>query len=167
MALIEIADYDPTWPIQFDSLAAAIRRVIGAAAERIDHIGSTSMAGLPAKDVIDIQISVVTLEDNAVIEPLVAAGFQHRPNIVNDSLVGFDARSPELAKQFLRGPVDHRAANIHVRELGRINQRYPLVFRDYLCSDDVTRGAYAAIKRQLALRFPDDEDAYYDTKIPT
>jgi GrpB-like predicted nucleotidyltransferase (UPF0157 family) len=54
MALARIVPYDPAWPRQFDAIAADIRRALGPLARRIDHIGSTAVPGLAAKDVIDV-----------------------------------------------------------------------------------------------------------------
>jgi len=56
--------------------------------------------------------------------------------------------------------------NIHIREQGRINQRYALLFRDFLRYDSVVRDAYAAVKKELAKRFSSDRDAYYAIKDP-
>ncbi len=55
---------------------------------------------------------------------------------------------------------------MHVREQGRLNQRYPLLFRDYLRADSVAAEAYAQVKRALAIAAPDDWDTYYAVKDP-
>ncbi|MEV4059890.1 GrpB family protein, partial [Nonomuraea dietziae] len=60
--LIEIMDYDPVWQTEFATIGTALRRALGDGALRVDHIGSTSVPGLAAKSVIDIQISVRSLE---------------------------------------------------------------------------------------------------------
>ena len=76
---IIIADYDPDWPAQFRVRGAAMRAALGAVALRIDHIGSTSIPGLAAKPVIDIQISVA---DRDALEtfrgPLESLGYAWR-----------------------------------------------------------------------------------------
>ena len=53
-----------------------------------------------------------------------------------------------------------------MREEGRLNQLYPLLFRDFLRADEPTRLAYEDIKRELARRFADDVEAYYAIKDP-
>jgi GrpB-like predicted nucleotidyltransferase (UPF0157 family) len=63
MATVVIVDYDPSWPDQFEQLAAALRPRLGDAAVAIDPIGSTSVPGLAAKDIIDIQVTVASLAD--------------------------------------------------------------------------------------------------------
>jgi len=68
-----------------------------------------------------------------------------------------------LAKQFYRCE-EPFFANVHVREKGRFNQRYPLLCRDYLREHPSAAAAYGAIKQQLARHFPNNADAYYDVK---
>jgi dephospho-CoA kinase len=69
MATVAIVDYDPSWPDQFEQLAAALRRRLGDAAMGIDHIGSTAVPGLAAKDVIDLQVTVAGLADADRLAP--------------------------------------------------------------------------------------------------
>ena len=83
MPRIEIAPYSEAWPKEFQRLAGSIRSALGGRALRIDHIGSTSVPGLAAKDRIDIQVTVAGLDE---ANPLGAAGFEefvvrrdHRP----------------------------------------------------------------------------------------
>ena len=66
---VAIVDYDPTWPDQFEQLATALRRHLGDAVLAIDHIGSTAVPGLAAKDIIDIQVSVADLADADRLAP--------------------------------------------------------------------------------------------------
>ena len=65
-----------------------------------------------------------------------------------------------------RPPAKHRPTHLHVRALGRPNQRYPLLFRDYLRAHPVASAAYAQIKTSLSQRHPDDVDFYYAIKDP-
>lgn len=58
---VEIFSYNPNWPIEFKTIASTVRNGLGDLALRIDHIGSTAVPGLAAKDVLDIQISVANL----------------------------------------------------------------------------------------------------------
>lgn len=66
----------------------------------------------------------------------------------------------------ISGPLGARPINVHLREDGRFNQRYPLLFRDYLRAHPSAAAAYAEVKLQLARLHPDDFGAYYDTKDP-
>lgn len=60
---VTIIPYQPHWPAEFQHIGTDLRRVLGKTAVPIDHIGSTSVPQLPAKDIIDIQITVADLED--------------------------------------------------------------------------------------------------------
>src|SRR5438445_5676030 len=85
MALARIVPYDANWPREFVAVAADVRRALGPLALRIDHIGSTAVPGLAAKDVIDVQVGVAALDpEAALVDPLGAVGFVLRPGIVGD-----------------------------------------------------------------------------------
>jgi len=75
---LTIADPDPRWGRDYDLLARRIATTLGAVASEIDHVGSTSVPGLPAKPIIDIVIVVADTDDEAAYAPaLAAAGFVH------------------------------------------------------------------------------------------
>jgi GrpB-like predicted nucleotidyltransferase (UPF0157 family) len=163
---IHIAPYDPTWPAQFQTAAQRLGQVFAQRSLRIDHIGSTAVTGLAAKDIIDIQITVSDLRDLPV-DALRAAGLDLRPDHYRDFFVGIDdPASPELAKRMIREPAGERRTHIHVRQHGRFNQRYALLFRDYLRASPVSRKSYQAIKIRLAEIFPQDIDGYISVKDP-
>lgn len=167
---IKIVDYKPEWQQEYSDMAKRLRRAAGESVQRIDHIGSTSVDGLAAKDVIDIQVTVSDLEDPAPVEKLERAGFRLRNAVASDALVGIDENgdsdSKELRKRYFREPEGDRRTHIHVREAGRVNQRYALLFRDYLRSNPSARRAYELVKRRLAEVFPDDVDGCYAIKDP-
>lgn len=163
--MIEIVLYRESWPDEFAAIGAALRRALGELAVRIDHIGSTSVPGLAAKDVIDIQISVRELDDR-VAEALAPFGY------VRLGHIGGDHRPPEAEgpdsdwqKQLFVQPQGRRRANIHVRVENRPNQRYPLLFRDYLRAHPASAEAYSRLKLELA-RVLDDIGTYSDVKDP-
>jgi GrpB-like predicted nucleotidyltransferase (UPF0157 family) len=167
MTKIEIIDYKPSWPSEFQAIALELRAALGSAALRIDHIGSTCVPQLAAKDVIDIQISVPNIgQCDDLVSRLTDMDFAFLPQITNDNLVGVDNSSPELRKLFLRQPEGRRRAHVHIREEGRLNQVYALLFRDFLRSNSLVRKAYDVVKRELAHHFPDNPEAYYAIKDP-
>lgn len=166
MQKIIICDPNSDWANQFESIAGDIRALISTADLRIDHIGSTSVTGLSAKDIIDIQITVEDLNESSIVSNLSEAGYQYRQDIYHDNLVGLSSDSPELQKKYFREKIGGRATNIHIREEGRLNQIYPLIFRDFLRSNIAVRDAYSIIKKELAVHFSDDIDAYYSIKDP-
>ena len=165
MNKIEIINYKPSWVSDYSQIATQIRDAVGASATRIDHIGSTSVEGLAAKDVIDIQVSVADLDSQNVVNALAAIGYVDIKN-AKDNLMGLQSDSADLAKYFLVQPEGERRIHVHVREEGRINQRYPLLFRDFLRSNSAVRDAYQAIKIELAKRFANDSESYYAIKDP-
>ena len=177
MARIEIVDYQPRWPREFAEIGARLRTAFGPAALAIHHIGSTSVPGLAAKDVIDLQISVAALDPAAPIEAaIVAAGYAVRTDIAGDHTpVGADPDPALWRKRYagsgneLSPPQpggERRRTHIHIRQLGLPNQRYALLFRDYLRASPATRDNYALLKRELARLHSDDIDAYYAIKDP-
>jgi GrpB-like predicted nucleotidyltransferase (UPF0157 family) len=164
--MISIQPYQSTWPDEFHTIGDSLRAALGDLALRIDHIGSTSVPGLAAKDVIDVQVTVAQLEP-AVEAALAGAGFQRILTITGDHVPpGGPLAADEWAKWIFKPPAGSRRANIHVRCAGRANQRYPLLFRDYLRAHPASAEAYRQVKVALARLHPDDVDAYYDVKDP-
>ena len=166
--MIEIVDYKSSWVQEFLEIGSRIRTALGTRALAIHHIGSTSVPNLAAKDVIDIQVTVSSLEE-AIFKPLLQnAGFVWREGLVHDHCPpGMVLRETELEKRFASlNFEDSRRANVHIRVEGRFNQRYALLCRDYLRTNDGAMQAYAEIKRQLARYFPENIKAYYDIKDP-
>jgi len=163
--LVEIFPYQTRWPAEFQVIAAGLRRALGDLALRIDHIGSTSVSGLPAKDVIDIQITVAAL-DQAILAALEGAGYVRSVRNAGDHRPAH-ATGPETdwQKWFFYPPPGQRRTHTHVRVQGRANQRYPLLFRDYLRAHPRTAAAYGELKRRLAAGLA-DPDTYPDVKDP-
>lgn len=166
MSEIVIQDPDPQWPNQFARLGSDLRAALGEVATRIDHIGSTAVPGLAAKDIIDIQVTVLDLDDPTIAPAMTTVGaierfkgtYDHEPP---GRPVPEDDRQKWL--WHLRGGID---ANIHIRVDGRWNQRYALLCRDFLRAHPDTAAAYGEVKRQLARLFPTDAEAYYAVKDP-
>ena len=106
--------------------------------------------GLPAKDIIDIQVTVAAL-DKAVVERISAMGFVYAENIDRDHLPpGFKSRKASGANCFSTPlPVSATHTFTCVCQ-GRANQRYPLLFRDYFRAHPASAAAYAELKRRLA-----------------
>ncbi len=163
--MIEIVPYRDQWPAEFRALAAPIRRGLGPLALRIDHIGSTAVPGLAAKDIVDMQITVARLE-RALEAALNTAGYERVERITQDHVPPAGPADPAQWTKWYFKPAIGQRVHVHVRVAGRPNQRYPLLFRDYLRSDAAARDAYAQVKQALARLHPNDKDAYYDVKDP-
>jgi GrpB-like predicted nucleotidyltransferase (UPF0157 family) len=164
---IQIVEYRSSWPAAFAGIAADLRSVLGASARRIDHIGSTAVPGLAAKDKIDIQVSVSSRADlEPTLGALEAAGYRRLPEGSEDHIPpGGSADPAEWVKRLAINRPEERPANIHIRVEGAANQRYPLLFRDYLRTHGSSALAYGALKRGLAAIL-DDIGTYADVKDP-
>ncbi len=150
--MIQIVDYDPQWPLRFDRWRERLRALLGETAVRIEHVGSTSVPGLPAKPIVDIQISVRDLEDESQYLPLLErAGVQLRSR---DSLHRY-------FRPFAGQPRD---THIHVCGIGSDWEREHLLFRDYLRTHVEAHDRYAAAKRRAAGLWADDGWAFTDAK---
>ncbi len=164
--MITIEPYRTKWPDEFQALGRELRRALGDRALRIDHIGSTAVPGLAAKDLIDIQITVSELEVE-IEQALNRAGYQRLIQFNQDHIPPDGDPDPfEWTKWLFKPPAPQRPVNVHVRLAGRANQRYPLLFRDYLRSHSTAARAYGQVKSALAMYHPNDMDAYYDVKDP-
>lgn len=163
--MVEIVPYQTSWPAEFQEIALALRRGLGGLALRIDHIGSTSVPGLPAKDIIDIQITVASLDDQ-VITAMTALGYTQPEGTWRDHCPpNFTGSEADWEKLMFRPPPGQRRTNTHARVQGRANQRYALLFRDYLRAHPATAGAYAELKRRLAQHLADPQ-TYPEVKDP-
>ncbi len=149
---IEVVEYDPTWGQVFAEWRDRIARELGEVAVRIDHVGSTAVPGLPAKPIVDIQVSVtdVSAEDTYV------------PGL---AVAGVSLRSRDAEHRYFRPPPGRpRDVHVHVCRIGGRWERDHLLFRDHLLVHDQVRREYAALKRDLASRFVDDRLAYTEGK---
>jgi GrpB-like predicted nucleotidyltransferase (UPF0157 family) len=168
--MITIISYQPRWPTQFVSLSDRLRDVLGNLALRIDHIGSTAVPGLAAKDIIDIQVTVAELAEPVEIA-LNEAQYQRVGRIERDHVPpGASADPVEWRKWFFKPaptlPAAHPQVHLHVRAAGCANQRYALLFRDYLRANREVATAYAHAKNAIANYHADDIEAYCDIKDP-
>lgn len=166
MQTVDIVEHRATWRTDFERIAAELRAALGNQALRVDHIGSTAVPMLAAKDIIDVQVTVARLDD-AIARSLLAAGFTtHHEVIRQDHLPpGFEPDADDWAKLFFMQRPGDRRSNIHVRQIGRPNQRFALLVRDYLRSESSVAKAYGELKRRLAAALADPK-AYPEVKDP-
>lgn len=142
-AVVEVVDPDPTWPAQAQRLLARIGAALGDRALRLDHVGSTAVPGLPAKDCLDLQVVVADLTvADAARSALEDAGFAFRAATEDDLLSGGTA-----PKRLHVACDPGRQTHVHVRPAASPAVREQLAFRDLLRARDDERDAYAAVKR--------------------
>lgn len=158
-----VADPDPTWPEQADRLIRRLRFSVGGQFIRVDHIGSTSVPGLPAKQLIDIQVVVADLAAAArVAEAARRAGFVHVPG----QWLGTDQHGVGHPEEVVVDADPGRPVNINIRPVTAPVWRETLLFRDWLRGHDAERDAYAVMKRELAQRSGPGVDDYGKDKMP-
>lgn len=165
---VVILPYQERWVDEFQATGSHLRKALSECALRIDHIGSTSVLGLGAKDIIDIQITVEDLDCMEMFtERMQEYGYIARPGVGHDNFVGVEGGdTAEWRKRNFREAPGERRTHIHVRENGRLNQKYALLFRDFLRASETVRSGYEITKRRLAEIFPECIDGYLYIKDP-
>jgi GrpB-like predicted nucleotidyltransferase (UPF0157 family) len=149
---VEVVDYDPSWPEKFETWRTRLAASLGATAVRIEHVGSTSVPGLAAKPIVDIQVSVPNVTVEAAYAPSIEA-------------LGVALRSRDDEHRYFRPAGDApRDVQIHVCEAGSQWERLHLLFRDYLRSHAAAAREYGDMKRKVAVRYRDDRIAYNEAK---
>ena len=163
---VTIVEYRTAWSVEFDVVARELRETLGVAALQVDHIGSTAVPALAAKDIIDVQVTVRSL-DVGIAEELLAAGFSTHTQVARQDHLppGCAAHEQDWSKFFFMQKPGARRVNIHVRQVGKPNQRYPLLVRDFLRAEPHIAEAYGELKKRLASALA-DPDTYPDVKDP-
>lgn len=154
MRTIEVVDYRPEWEKMFQEEAKKIQKILGKNCIAIYHIGSTSVKGLAAKPIIDI---MPVVRDISLVDV-------HDPEF---RALGYDCRGEFgiPGRRFYAKGGDERTHHIHIFEKSNaaaVNRH--LAVRDYLRSHPDTAREYAELKKQLAARYPHDNDGYCDGK---
>ena len=142
------------WARQAARIAARLTAAAPELILAVDHIGSTSVPGLAAKDVIDLQVAVPDFAAAATLAPLLAAaGFPSVRGIESDTPKPNAPDPSEWLKRFHANADPCRAVNVHVRSAGSAGWRYALMFRDWLRNEPSALRLYGAHKAELAARF--------------
>ncbi len=137
---------DHRWPELAGLLAARVSAATGGLP--CEHIGPTAVPGLPAPDVIDLQLAVPDLAAaDAAAGDLARAGFPLRTGIDRDHPHPVDADPAGWAKRLHQNADPGRAVNLHLRVRGAPNWRWALLVRDWLRSEEGERNTYLALRR--------------------
>ena len=148
---IVVVPYDSNWKLQFEAIRSEIQDALGELALSIEHVGSTSVEGLSAKPIIDID---VVIEDESklqtVIEKLAVIGYEYEGNL---GIVGREAFG-YTGKEHLQ---NH---HLYVCTKDSPELKRHLTFRDYLRSHKEAVREYSRIKEEGAKLFPNDIDGY-------
>ncbi|HEY3503504.1 MAG TPA: GrpB family protein [Actinocatenispora sp.] len=148
VAPITIEAYDPDWPGRYVGERACIRDALGARALAVEHVGSTAVPGLAAKDRLDIDLIVADpTDETAYVPALAAAGYALR------------TREPDWYQHRCLWSAGH-TVNLHVFGPDCDEHLRHLVFRDWLRTHPDDRAYYAAEKRRAAADHPWSMSAY-------
>ena len=150
--VITVVDYDRRWPSLFEALKSQYHEALtGIPVVGIEHVGSTSVRGLAAKPVIDVDIIVAAVHAQQAIDAMERSGFRSRGELGIPDRWAF------------RTPPDLPATNTYVVIDGSLALRNHLAVRDMLRSDPSLREEYAALKRAIASTV-EDIDNYVEAK---
>ncbi|WP_328471681.1 GrpB family protein [Actinoplanes sp. NBC_00393] len=163
-----IVPYEQDWGRQGIELAAELQEALAPLALRVEHIGSTSIPGMAAKPVFDLQVSVAGLEAAAAAfdGPLAGLGFSRLPYEQDHVPAGCDDAPQLWAKRYWnRRRPGLAEVNLHCRLAGSPNERLALLFRDWFRAHPHAVPAYARFKEVLAAAVG-DLGVYTDVKDP-
>ena len=147
-----LAAYQPGWPEAFAQEAARIRAALGDRVLAIEHYGSTSIPGLPAKPIIDLLIGVRDLGEVKDIAPIMFA-------------LGYDDHTRNVVPgHYIMGLGEQRTHHAHFVAFESDHWWPPLNFRDRLRADTKLRDEYEALKRRLVIDYPNDRASYTAAK---
>jgi GrpB-like predicted nucleotidyltransferase (UPF0157 family) len=158
MPTVALAPYSPDWPTQFHAIREELLSVFAPMLVTIEHIGSTSVPGLPAKPVIDVLLGARSLADiESKIKPLNEIGYSYVPK--------YEIEIP-TRRYFVRSSATSLRVHLHAVELSSRIWQAHLAFRDRLRADANLCAQYQALKLRLAEEFADDKSAYTNAKGP-
>ena len=144
----DVVAADPTWTDQAARILARLNTTCGHRAVRIDHIGSTAVAGMDARDVVDVQITVASLDiADELAEDLLRAGYPRVESVTADARFDGATDIALWRKRFHASADPGRPTHIHIRVDGWPNQRFALLFVDWLNANPGLRADYAHAKR--------------------
>lgn len=147
-----LTDYDPAWPQLFEAFAARAAAVLAPIPARIEHVGSTSVPGLPAKAIIDLDVVVAVKDVPGAIDRLGKLGYVPKGD---GGLPGREA---------FHWPPGEARHHLYLCTPDTLAFREHILFRDYLRSHSETAREYGALKRELAARYTGDRATYQAAK---
>ncbi|MCM3734418.1 GrpB family protein [Bacillus cytotoxicus] len=151
-----IEEYTTNWALQFTEEQKIITNIIGDVTIAIEHIGSTSVAGLSAKPILDMMVGVRNFEDiDVYIEPLKTIEYGHV----------FHQEFPNR-RFFRKGLWRAGTHHLHIYQYGSEEWNHNLLFRDYLRNHPNVRLQYEQLKKELANKHRFDRVAYTNAKAP-
>ncbi len=152
--LVVVEDYNTGWGDEFEKIKRFLQTNNVLKRQQIEHVGSTSVVGLAAKPIIDIDIIVKLEEKRRVLGILCAMGYTHLGDL---GITGREAFRLELRSDLMKH-------NLYLCEEGSLAVKNHLNWRNYLRSSEKVRAEYAELKKALAKRYYNDIEAYCSAK---
>ena len=148
-----IEGYDPRWPKLFETLRSRLAAVLHELVDSIEHVGSTSVPGLAAKPIIDVDVLLRSSSDlPLVIRKLAELGYEHQGDLGVSGREAFRAKTIGIQHHLYVCPPGSREYDRHI------------AFRNHLREHAADAHAYARLKRELATRFGTDREGYNRAK---
>jgi len=145
---VKLFAYESGWQILFLEERDRLQAGIGEYVLDIQHIGSTSIPGMPAKPILDIGIAITNFEEGVrCIHPMEKLGYRYKGE-----------NGIPLRHYFVKG--SPRTHHVHMVELESEEWRSHLLFRDYLIKNPETARSYERLKQKLAKQFVTERAAY-------
>ena len=151
---IEVVPYNPAWPKEFSRLKKTLSEHLGDLILGIEHVGSTSVPGLAAKPIIDIDIVVEKEKQKEVIASLEDLDYQHRGDL---GIAGREAFKNPAGNTFMKH-------HLYVCPRESTSLKEHLTLRDYLRKNQAAREEYARLKQLLAVKYTYDIERYIEGK---
>ena len=162
---IVVEDYSANWTLAFQQFRYVYLKHLSALITDVQHVGSTSVVGLAAKPIIDIDL-IITNRDilDPVIEKLQLLGYDYLGDLGIADREAFRGRSAEAP--YDAGSHSWPSHNLYVCLAGSDSLRNHIAFRDFLRNHPAQAEAYGKLKKKLALENPYDIDWYVERKTP-
>jgi GrpB-like predicted nucleotidyltransferase (UPF0157 family) len=152
--VVRLVPHDESWQRLFEEERERLETAVGEFVLDIQHVGSTSIPGIPAKPIIDMGVAVRNWEEAAVcIVPIEQLGYVYRGE-------------NGIPRRHFFGKGDPRSYNLHMNEVGSRDWQNQILFRDYLRQHPETAAEYAALKMRLARQYERNRDSYLAEKAP-
>ena len=148
---IQVVPYDPNWPSEFETVRRELSQALGPLALSIEHVGSTSVPGLCAKPILDIDVVMENYDVfPQVLDALAKIGYQHEG----------DLGIPEREAFCYTGKDHLRKHHLYVCPASSSELHRHLTFRDYLRTHPQDAVQYGSVKKTAAKLYPRDIDGY-------
>lgn len=149
---VKLYAYNPEWVIKFERLKSWLNHAASEFFADVQHIGSTSVPNMPAKDIVDVQCAIKTFSFIPQIqEKLKPLGFTMMEGIKQDHVPfhEMDYFSPEWEKRLFKGAFEGQSYHIHLRLINSANWQFALAFKKHISHHEKAKYAYIQLKERL------------------